>query len=149
MAETTWRYGVTREMVDGEESWSIREVYIGSDGQIFWTYDPIPAVEMSWRDLSKALDLMVEALTLPVLDLTVDPPAYFFPMPALIAAEAEASEASRDTPPPPGVVPLRRQGVLSDLTDPDVLEALRAKSHAAAVRAYERIKRRRARENEA
>lgn len=40
----TWRYQLTRQEVDGETEYAIRELYIDADGRTGWTKNPIRLV---------------------------------------------------------------------------------------------------------
>lgn len=71
----SWCYRITRERIDGEDFYTIREVYTGRDGGLSWTEDAIAASGESWMECADALSLMTRALSSDVLDLTLDPPA--------------------------------------------------------------------------
>lgn len=73
----TWRYVLTREVHDGEELWTMRELYTDIAGQqgMSWTADPIEASGESAMDVLADLARMAADAHLPYLDLTLDPPA--------------------------------------------------------------------------
>lgn len=75
-AGTTWRYAITREQHDGENFYTIREVYTGPDGALSWTTDAIAARGDTWQECANDLSLMTRVLGAPILDLTLDPPAW-------------------------------------------------------------------------
>lgn len=78
----TWNYRMTRELLpDGlgglSDVFAIREVYYDDDGNpTSWSKDPIAAHGETWRDAAEDLTLMGVALGAPILDLTLDPPAF-------------------------------------------------------------------------
>lgn len=76
---TTWRYCMTRDLVDGECVFEVREVYTGSDGRLSWTADPVYPNGSSWRDCANDIALMSRAVNGRVLDLTLVPPALIDP----------------------------------------------------------------------
>ena len=71
----SWCYRMTREQRDGEDFFTIREIYTGGDGSLSWSADPIAARGDSWMECADDLALMGRALGADVLDLTLDPPA--------------------------------------------------------------------------
>jgi hypothetical protein len=74
---TTWRYCITREKDEHGEDWfTLREVYTAPDGALSWTEDAVAAGGDSWRDCADDLSVMGRAIGAPVLDLTLDPPAF-------------------------------------------------------------------------
>lgn len=77
---TTWRYAITREQHDGEDFYTIREVYTGPDGALSWTEDAIAARGDTWVECCDDLAKMGRALGSPVLDLTLDPPEWISPL---------------------------------------------------------------------
>ena len=79
MSETTWRYAMTREQIDGEDFFTIREVYTGPDGALSWTECSIAPCGDSWTECANDLAIMERAMSAPVLDLTLDPPALVSP----------------------------------------------------------------------
>lgn len=76
---TTWCYRITREQIDGEDFYTIREVYTAPDGSLSWTEDPIAARGDGWIECADDLSRMSHAVGGPVLDLTVDPPRLVSP----------------------------------------------------------------------
>jgi hypothetical protein len=75
-----WRYALTREVHHHgsgvEESFSVREVYTNADGSLSWTEHPVAVSSDTTDGCRWVLGRMVEALSLPVLDLSLDPPAW-------------------------------------------------------------------------
>lgn len=76
---TTWRYAMTREHVHGVDVYTIREVYVSPDGSLSWTEAACATNGSSWLDCANDLALMGRAAGGPVLDLTLDPPAWVSP----------------------------------------------------------------------
>lgn len=70
----TFRVAITREHTDdGEDFFTVREVYTGEDGKLSWTEEAVPVVADSWQELVTEIVRFGEALDLPILDLTVEP----------------------------------------------------------------------------
>ena len=76
---TTWRYAITREQFDGEDFYTIREVYTSPDGSLSWTENAIAARGDGWMEVADDLARMGRAINAPVLDLTLDPPRFVSP----------------------------------------------------------------------
>lgn len=73
----TFRVCVTREFTDdGEDYFTIREVYTADDGALSWTEKAVPIVADTWQELVTEVVRFGEALDLPVLDLTLDTPRF-------------------------------------------------------------------------
>ena len=70
---------MTREKHDGEDFFTIRELYTGPEGQLGWTEDPIAPRGDSWIGCADDLALMGRAASGPILDLTLDPPTFVSP----------------------------------------------------------------------
>jgi hypothetical protein len=73
---TTWRYIASRERAQGEEIWTVREVYTDRKHGISWTELRVEPFGTSLSELK--LDLVRMARDLDsgdFLDLTLDPPA--------------------------------------------------------------------------
>lgn len=70
----TWRYIATKELVDGEEHWAIREYYPDIDGEAMWTKRSEEPFGDTLDDLKRCLRNMLSDSCLPWLDMTVDPP---------------------------------------------------------------------------
>lgn len=51
----TWRYQLTRETVDGETEYAIREVYFDADGGVSWTKNPITITADSQEGIAETL----------------------------------------------------------------------------------------------
>jgi len=76
---TTWRYCMTRDLVDGEYVFEVREVYTDPDGALSWTEKPASPNGSSWVDCANDIALMSRAVNGRVLDLTLVPPALIDP----------------------------------------------------------------------
>lgn len=77
---TTWRYLLARERAaNGDDYFTVREVYEDHDGRLSWTADAIEPSGETWREIANDLALMSGAANGPVLDLTLDPPALAMP----------------------------------------------------------------------
>lgn len=65
----TWNHRVVRAVQNGEEGYSIREVFYNDDGSIsMWTKDPIDPYGETLDGLRLTLERMLECLDKPVLD---------------------------------------------------------------------------------
>ena len=76
---TTWRYAITSEDHDGEDFYTVREVYTSPNGALSWTENPIAARGDGWMECADDLARMGRAVGGPVLDLTLDPTAFVSP----------------------------------------------------------------------
>jgi len=66
-----WNYRVTKQVVDGETEYAIREVYYGpGPGQLSWTERPAKPSGETKAELKDALEKMLEALPYPAIDIT-------------------------------------------------------------------------------
>ena len=72
---TTWRFVLTRDLIGDQEDWTIRELYIGTDGSLSWTVAAIPAAGDTADGVREDLERMLAATDLPYLDLSLNPPA--------------------------------------------------------------------------
>jgi hypothetical protein len=71
----TWRYVAAREVFDGEEIWTVRELY-EDDGKLSWTAGSVAPHGSCWLDLNEDISRMGTALaSSEFLDLAADPPA--------------------------------------------------------------------------
>jgi len=73
---TTWRYALTREVFDGEDFYTIREVYTGPNGELSWTDSAIAPRGDTWIEAVNDIALMTRAMTEPILDISMDPPMW-------------------------------------------------------------------------
>lgn len=116
----TWRYAMTREFDElGDDLFTIREVYTGENGSLSWTENAISARGEKWMECVNDLAMMGRAVGGPILDLTLDPPAFVDPRTmrrALGWLEADKAEAVPPPTPPPN---------LRDLSNDELLEELR------------------------
>jgi hypothetical protein len=70
-----WDYRLTRETVDGEHYYSIREVFFTADGvAILWDEEPTD-VSQSVEGIRAILVRMLTAAEMPIIDLDTQPPA--------------------------------------------------------------------------
>ena len=68
----SWNHRVIRNVVDGEETFTIHEVYYREDGYPeSVTENPVPAFGTNVEELTHNLVHMMSALTKPVLDFTM------------------------------------------------------------------------------
>lgn len=51
----TWRYQLTKEKIDGDERFAVREIYFDDDGGVSWTREPIQIVGDSERAITETL----------------------------------------------------------------------------------------------
>ena len=76
---TTWRYALSREHLDGDDAFFIREIYEDTDGGLSWSENPIAPTGSSWWEIADDLTRMSGACSRTVLDLTLTPPALVHP----------------------------------------------------------------------
>lgn len=74
----SWRYAFTREkIVDGEETFTIHEVYFDDDNNLSsWSADPIAPQADTFTGLEEELQRMLQESMRFILDLTEDPPVF-------------------------------------------------------------------------
>ncbi|WP_109209148.1 MULTISPECIES: hypothetical protein [Microbacterium] len=70
----TWDYLFAREIRDGKERWSIREVHIDDDGSISWIAEACDPGGDTAQELATDLSRMLLAIEKPILDLAQDEP---------------------------------------------------------------------------
>lgn len=73
---TTWRYAITRESAPTGDWYAIREVYTHPDGSLSWSEEPVTVGGDTWLECGEDWALMGRAVNAPILDLTLDPPAW-------------------------------------------------------------------------
>ena len=57
---TTWHYAPSVEIIDGEEVWTVREVYRNAAGEItMWSFDPDAPQGDSRDELIRCLEMML------------------------------------------------------------------------------------------
>jgi len=85
----TWRYCITREVIDGEDHFTVREVYTSKDGKLSWTEEAIAPRGGTWRDCADDIGLMTRAVNGRILDLSLDPPQLVHPKDLLGITEGD------------------------------------------------------------
>jgi hypothetical protein len=67
---THWDYRVTKQVLDGETQYAIREVYYNGTRIVSWTADIIGASGETVEEVRDELERMMVATLAPVIDIT-------------------------------------------------------------------------------